>query len=115
MVPIYYIYKIFANTLSLRLFNRSHTRTTLGFSKTLRNHKLAVALQVAHFNFCRPHSALKIAATDTTPAQEQTPAMAQGIANRVWRVGELLGGGNRNCPIIGQTKLSDKSLDSRRK
>ena len=46
--------------LSLRLFNRRHTRRTLGFSKTLRNHKLAVALQVAHFNFCRPHSAVMV-------------------------------------------------------
>jgi IS1 family transposase len=78
--------------LSLRLFNRRSTRKTMGFSKTLRNHKLAVALQVAYFNFCRPHSALKVKATDTTPAKEQTPAMAQGITNRVWTVQELLGG-----------------------
>jgi hypothetical protein len=58
--------------LSLRLFNRRSTRKTLGYSKTLRNHKLAVALQVAHFNFCRPHSALKIEATETTPATANT-------------------------------------------
>jgi hypothetical protein len=77
--------------LSMRLFNRRFTRKTLGFSKTLRNHKLALALQVAYFNFCRPHSALKIPATNTNPTQEQTPAMAQGITNRIWRVEELLG------------------------
>jgi hypothetical protein len=47
---------------------------------------------VAYFDFCRVHSALKIQATDTTPAKEQTPAMAQDITNRVWRVEELLGG-----------------------
>ena len=78
--------------LSQRLFNRRFTRKTLGYSKTLRNHKLAVALQVAYFNFCRPHSALYQKATETTPAVQQTPAMAQGITNRVWRVEELLGG-----------------------
>jgi len=78
--------------LSLRLFNRRFTQKTLGYSKTLRNHKFSVALQVAYFNFCRQHSALKIKATDTSPAKEQTPAMAQGITNRVWRVEELLGG-----------------------
>lgn len=78
--------------LSLRLFNRRFTRKTLGYSKTLRNHKLAVALQIAYFNFCRPHSALYQKATETTPAQQQTPAMAQGITNRIWTVHELLGG-----------------------
>jgi IS1 family transposase len=77
--------------LSLRLFNRRFTRRTLGYSKKLRNHKFAVALQVAYFNFCRPHSALHQKATQTTPAKSQTPAMAQGITNRVWRVEELLG------------------------
>jgi hypothetical protein len=77
--------------LSQRLFNRRLTRKTLGYSKTLRNHKLAVALQVAHFNFCRTHSALKIKATDATLAKEQTPAMAQGITNHVWSVEQLLG------------------------
>jgi hypothetical protein len=74
------------------MFNRRFTRKTLGYSKKLRNHKLAVALQVAHFNLCRTYSALKIKATETEPAKEQTPAMAQGITNRVRRIEELLGG-----------------------
>jgi hypothetical protein len=78
--------------LSIRLFNRRFTRKTICYSKKLRNHKLSVALQIAHFNFCRPHSSLKIKATETTPAKEQTPAMAQGITNHVWTVEHLLGG-----------------------
>jgi transposase-like protein/IS1 family transposase len=65
--------------LSVRLFNRRFTRKTLGFSKTLRNHKLSVALMVAHFNFCRVHSAHK-----------QTPAMAAGLTNHAWSIKELL-------------------------
>jgi len=32
-----------------------------------------------------------IASANTAPAKEQTPAMAQGITNRVWTVNELLG------------------------
>jgi transposase-like protein/IS1 family transposase len=65
--------------LSVRLFNRRFTRKTLGYSKCLRNHRLAVALQIAHFNFCRVHSAHKM-----------TPAMAAGLADHVWTVAELL-------------------------
>ena len=65
--------------LSIRLFNRRFTRKTMGFSKKLMNHKFSVALEVAHFNFCRKHGALGT-----------TPAMAAGLADHVWTVGELL-------------------------
>ena len=65
--------------LNVRLFNRRFTRKTLGYSKCLRNHRLAVALQIAHFNFCRVHSAHKM-----------TPAMAAGLTDHKWTVGELL-------------------------
>jgi len=67
------------NNLSVRLFNRRFTRKTLGFSKKLQNHKHSVALQAAHFNFCRKHS-----------AHGQTPAMAAGLTDHVWAVEELL-------------------------
>jgi IS1 family transposase len=76
--------------LSVRLFNRRFTRKTLGYSKTLENHKHSVALMITHFNFCRVHSALKIDATDTQPAQQRTPAMAAGLTDHVWTVAELL-------------------------
>jgi IS1 family transposase len=64
--------------LSVRQFTRRFTRCTLGFSKKLENHKLAVALFVAHFNFCRVHS-----------AHGQTPAQAAGLTDRPWTVEEL--------------------------
>lgn len=66
--------------LSVRLFNRRFTRLTLGYSKTLDNHRHAVALFVAHFNFCREHSTL----------EGLTPAMAAGLTDHVWTVKELL-------------------------
>jgi hypothetical protein len=65
--------------LSVRTFNRRFTRLSIGYSKKLENHKLAVALFVAHFNFCRVHSAHK-----------QTPAMAAKLTDHVWTVEELL-------------------------
>jgi IS1 family transposase len=58
--------------LSARLFDRRFTRKTLGYSKKLANLKHAVALLVAHFDFCRVHS-----------AHGQTPAMAAGLTDHV--------------------------------
>ncbi len=66
--------------LSVRLFNRRFTRKTLGYSKTLQNHKHSIARQIAHFNFCRVHSSIKA-----------TPAQATGLADHAWTVEELLG------------------------
>lgn len=65
--------------LSVSLFNRRFTRLTLGYSKKLANLKHSVALLIAHFNFCRKHS-----------AHGQTPAMAAGLADHVWTIHELL-------------------------
>lgn len=64
--------------LSIRLFNRRLTRLTLGYSKKLENFKYAMALFIAHFNFCRVHGSLK-----------QTPAMASELTNHVWTIDEL--------------------------
>lgn len=69
--------------LSVRHFTRRFTRSTLGYSKTLRNHRHAVALFIAHFNFCRCHSSLK----NGIP---RTPAMMAGLTEHPWTIGELL-------------------------
>jgi IS1 family transposase len=65
--------------LSIRLFNRRFTRLTLGFSKKIEFLKHSVALFIAHFNFCRKHS-----------AHSQTPAQAARLTNHQWSVEELL-------------------------
>jgi len=80
--------------LSVRLFNRRFTRLTLGYSKKLDNHCHAVAPFIAHFNFCRTHSALKVKARETTPAQERSPAQTAGLSNHAWTVAELLNAEN---------------------
>jgi IS1 family transposase len=76
--------------LNLRHFNKRFTRLSPCFSKKLENLALSVSLTVAYFNFCRPHSSLKIKATADAKAVERTPAMAAGITDRVWTVEELL-------------------------
>ncbi len=65
--------------LSVRLFNRRFTRLTLGYSKKLKNLKHQVALFVAHWNFCRVHS-----------AHGHTPAQAHGVTDHAWTIEELL-------------------------
>jgi len=55
-------------------------RLTNAFSKKLENHKAAVALHFAYYNFCRLHGTLRV-----------TPAMEAGITDRVWDLSELLG------------------------
>jgi IS1 family transposase len=65
--------------LSIRMASRRFTRLTNGFSKRLDCHVAAVALYVAHYNLCRVHEVLRT-----------TPAVAVGIADHVWSIGELV-------------------------
>jgi hypothetical protein len=58
---------------------RRFTRLTNGFSKKLDNHVAAVGLFVAHYNLCRVHEALRM-----------TPAMALGVTDHIWTIGELI-------------------------
>jgi hypothetical protein len=67
------------SNLSIRMASRRFTRLTNGFSKKLENHAVAVSLYVAHYNLCRVHE-----------AHRTTPAVALGITDHVWSVGELL-------------------------
>jgi IS1 family transposase len=65
--------------LTTRMAMRRFTRLTNGFSKKLANHKAAIALHIAHYNFCRVHETLRI-----------TPAMAVGVTDHVWSIAELI-------------------------
>ncbi|MBI1817212.1 MAG: transposase [Deltaproteobacteria bacterium] len=65
--------------LTTRMQMRRFTRLTNGFSKTLRNHSAAISLQVAFYNLCRVHETLRC-----------TPAMALGVTNHIWTIGELI-------------------------
>jgi hypothetical protein len=67
------------SNLSMRMGARRLTRLTNGFSKKLTNHVAAISLYVAHYNFCRVHETLRV-----------TPAMAQGVTDHIWTIGELI-------------------------
>ena len=61
--------------LTLRMGCKRFARLGNGFSKRLDNYLAAIALHVAHYNLCRIHESLR-----------STPAMALGIADRVWTI-----------------------------
>jgi IS1 family transposase len=65
--------------LTTRMQSRRFTRLTNAFSRKLRNHRAAVALHVASYNLCRYHESIR-----------STPAMAVGVADHIWTIGELV-------------------------
>jgi IS1 family transposase len=74
--------------LSMRMQCRRFGRLTNAYSKTLPNHAAAVSLHIAFYNLCRVHEALRT-----------TPAVALGIADRVWSVGDLIDAALATLPV----------------
>jgi len=72
--------------LTMRMSMRRFTRLTNAFSKKVEYHLYAVALHFAHYNFCRPHMTL----TKRRGGIKTTPAMAAGLADRLWTVEDLI-------------------------
>ena len=64
---------------TLRQWSRRFTRKGYAFSKNWEMLRCALALNFAHYNFCRVHQTLRA-----------TPAMAAGLATDPWSVGDLL-------------------------
>ena len=74
--------------LTLRQSCKRFSRLGLGFSKKIEPHAAAVSLYVMHYNFVRVHESLRT-----------TPAVALGIADRVWTLGDLLDAALATQPI----------------
>jgi hypothetical protein len=68
--------------LTMRMGMRRFTRLTNSFSKKVENLAHAVSLHFMHYNFARPHSALK-------NPYPRTPAMAAGVADHTWTLEEI--------------------------
>lgn len=68
--------------LTMRMGMRRFTRLTNGFSRKIENLAAAVSLHFMHYNFARPHKALK-------ERYPRTPAMAAGVADHVWSLEEI--------------------------
>jgi transposase-like protein/IS1 family transposase len=65
--------------LTMRMHMRRLTRLTSGFSKKWENHRAALAIHFAWYNFVRVHRTLRT-----------TPAMASGLTDHIWTLRELL-------------------------
>jgi IS1 family transposase len=76
LVSTSYVERLNATT---RLHMRRLTRLTLAFSKKRENFEAAVGLHFAYYNFAKRHSTIRC-----------TPAMAAGVANTFWSVGDLV-------------------------
>ena len=85
------------SNLSLRMACRRFTRLTNGFSKRLEQHAMAVSLYVAHYNLCRVHESIRT-----------TPAVALGITDRVWTIGDLLDAALATQPIDPVVSAPDR-------
>jgi len=67
------------HNLTMRMHMRRFTRLTNAFSKKVENHAYAVALHMMYYNFIRMHSKLRM-----------TPAMAAGVSDRLWEIGDIV-------------------------
>lgn len=67
------------HNLTMRMHMRRFTRLTNAFSKKVENHANAVALHMMYYNFVRMHKTLRM-----------TPAMAAGVADRLWEIGDIV-------------------------
>jgi IS1 family transposase len=65
--------------LTMRMSMRRFTRLTNAFSKKVENHAHSIALFYMHYNFVRVHQTTKV-----------TPAMASGLASRVWSMEDIV-------------------------
>ena len=72
--------------LQMRMNIRRFTRLTNAFSRKAANHAYAVAMHYMVYNFIRPHGTL----TKAAGGVKTTPAMAAGVADRVWTVEDIL-------------------------
>jgi IS1 family transposase/lambda repressor-like predicted transcriptional regulator len=69
--------------LTMRMGMRRYTRLTNAFSKKIENHAASVAIHFMHYNFARPHKTL-------ANRYPRTPAMAAGVADRIWTAEEIV-------------------------
>ena len=64
---------------TIRTNMRRYTRLSNGFSRSIRHHEAAVALNYFAYNFIKIHRTLRV-----------SPAMAAGVSDRLWDVADLV-------------------------
>jgi len=85
------------NQLTMRLFNSRLVRKTLGYAKSIKMFRAAGVWDDIVYNLVRPHKSLRVEVLSHPRRrwQPRTPAMAAGLTDHIWTVGELL----RTLPI----------------
>jgi IS1 family transposase len=83
--------------LTIRMASKRFARLSNGFSKNIDCHLAAVALHVSFYNLCRVHESLR-----------STPAMALGIADRVWTIGDLVDAALTAVPPVPTPTAPDR-------
>lgn len=83
--------------LTLRQSCKRFARLGNGFSKKINQHCAAISLYVAFYNLCRTHESLRC-----------SPAMALGVTDHVWTIGELIDAALAKQPIKPETTAPDR-------
>ncbi len=83
--------------LTMRMHMRRFTRLTNGFSKKFEHHVHMVALYTVWYNWVRIHKTLRI-----------TPAMAAGLTDKLWDMGEIAEMIDATLPKPGRPKTYAK-------
>jgi hypothetical protein len=78
---------------------RRFTRLTNAFSKRVENHFYALAIYFVFYNFVRIHKTLRV-----------TPAMAAGLADRLWSMEEIAELVDAAAPKPGRPKTYKKRV-----
>jgi hypothetical protein len=85
--------------LSIRQGVAALGRKVISLAKTDDGLRDQLSLWRAYYNFCLPHSALRLSLPEPLPTkgngslkkwQQRTPAMAAGSTDRIWRMEQLL-------------------------
>lgn len=77
--------------LTIRTSLARFVRKTMNFSKTMKMHTKAFDFFQAWYNFIKPHDSLKLKIESGNRKWfKRTPAMAEGITDRIWSLKELL-------------------------
>ena len=86
-------------SLTMRMSMKRFTRLSNPFSKTLINHRHALALYFYIHNLTRIHK-----------TQRVTPAMAAGLTDRLWTMEEIIGMMDAVAPKPGRRKTYKKRI-----
>ena len=95
-VPLHKISTVYVerHNLNLRHENRRLTRKTIAFSKKVQGLSQQMSVYQGHYNFVRPHRALRISIRPNTPTlrkwQQRTPSMAAGLTDHIWSLKEFM-------------------------